>query len=478
MTSALGGPDSKLSEFPVGVAETEGIIGAQITWSPDGRSIVAGRDPRVGTGVSAGLYRIPVEGGEPQPITQPNRPTFDIDPAFSPDGHRLAYLSCDSIGSFVPLLWPGQCVLRVIDVDDRSTSTTVPRTLATPPPNPTGIAWSRDGKSLVFAGGALGDKRLWRLWVDGTGPPERVEIASEFAEYPATAALRDRLVFSQFEWDGHLYRFSAGLPAEQVAASSSFETDPHLSSDGRQLAFGSGRSGSVAIWVAAADGSDARQLTHSTRQWAGSPAWSPDGRSVAFDSWDGGDLVHIWTIDAQGGTPHQLTTGPGSQSVPRWSRDGRWIYFSSLHDGARDIWRVGATGGQPEQLTRTGSGFLGYEVGDGTSLLYQPVNGDSALLLQVLTEATAPRQLVDCVRSAAFAPAGRTVVYVACDPSSRPPLRVIDLDTGRDRLLGRLDHFPPGTVHVNLAASPDGRTILFTGGVRHGGDLMLIENFR
>ena len=262
LTSALGGPDSKLSEFPVGVAETEGIIGAQITWSPDGRSIVAGRDPRVGTGVSAGLYRIPVEGGEPQPITQPSPPTFDIDPAFSPDGHRLAYLSCDSMGSFVPLLWPGQCVVRVIDVDDRSTSTTVPRTLATPPPNPTGIAWSRDGKSLVFAGGALGDKRLWRLRVDGTGPPERVEIASQFAEYPATAASRDRLVFSQFEWDGHIYRFNAGLPAELVAASTSFETDPHLSPDGRRLAFGSGRSGSVAIWVAAADGSDARQLTH------------------------------------------------------------------------------------------------------------------------------------------------------------------------------------------------------------------------
>ncbi len=98
LTSALGGPDSKLSEFPVGVAETEGIIGAQITWSPDGRSIVAGRDPRVGTGVSAGLYRIPVEGGEPQPITRPSPPTFDMDPAFSADGHRLAYVSCDSIG--------------------------------------------------------------------------------------------------------------------------------------------------------------------------------------------------------------------------------------------------------------------------------------------------------------------------------------------------------------------------------------------
>jgi Tol biopolymer transport system component/DNA-binding winged helix-turn-helix (wHTH) protein len=478
MTSALGGHDSKLSEFPVGATETEELIGAQITWSPDGRYILAGRDPRVATGVSAGLYRIPVEGGEPQPITRPNRPTFDIDPAFSADGHRLAYLSCDSMGVFLPLLVPNQCAVRVIDVDDRSTPTTEARTLATQPPDPAGVAWSRDGKSIVFTGAGPSPMRLWRLWVNGTRPPERVEIASEFAEYPATAASRDRLVFSQFEWDAHLYRFNPGLPAEQVAASSSFETDPHFSPDGRRLAFGSGRSGNVAIWVAAADGSDARQLTYNTREWAGSPAWSPDGRSIAFDSWDGGDQVHIWTIDAEGGTPRQITTGPGSQTVPRWSRDGRWIYFSSHQNGARDIWRVGATGGQPAQVTRTGSGFLGYEVGDGTSLLYQPVSGDSALLLQALTGTTAPKQLVDCVRSAAFAPTGRTVVYVACDPSSRPPLRVIDLDTGRDRLLGRLEHFRPGAMHVNFASSPDGGTILFNGAVRRGGDLMLIENFR
>ena len=148
VTSALGGPARKVSEFPVGANAFEQLIGAQITWSPDGRHIVAGRDPRVSTDVSAGLYRIPVEGGEPYPITRPKWPTFDIAPAFSADGRHLAYVSCDSAGVFLPWLVPEQCAVRVIDVDDGAAPTTEARTLATPSPEPTGVAWSRDGQSI------------------------------------------------------------------------------------------------------------------------------------------------------------------------------------------------------------------------------------------------------------------------------------------------------------------------------------------
>lgn len=99
------------------------------------------------------------------------------------------------------------------------------------------------------------------------------------------------------------------------------------------------------------------------------------------------------------------------------------------------------------------------------------------MLLMPLTGAAGPRQLVDCVRSSAFAPAGSTVVYVPCDSSARPPLREIDPVSGKDRLLGRLEDFPPGAMHVNLAASPDGTTVLFRGLVGRSGDVMLIEDF-
>ncbi len=72
------------------------------------------------------------------------------------------------------------------------------------------MAWSRDGKSIVFVGKSASSLNLWRIWIDGTRPPEPVEIAGSHAEHPATVAARDRLVFSRYDWEGHLYRFVAG----------------------------------------------------------------------------------------------------------------------------------------------------------------------------------------------------------------------------------------------------------------------------
>ena len=464
--SALGGPDQQVSDFPVGATPPHSLMTVHITWSPDGRYVVAGRDPRDVSGDSAGLYLIPIEGGPARAITRPKPPAFHFSPVFSPDGRRVVYASC---------LYPN-CAVAIVDVDRSFTPASAARTLTSQPVESAGMAWSRDGKSFLFIGEGSSSWNLWRLWIDGTREPETIELAGGNAEHPATATSRDRLVFSRYDWELHLYRFAPGKPLERVAASSSFEGDPHFSPDGRHIAFYSGRSGKVAIWVAAADGSQPRQLTSHRGGWQGSPNWSPDGRTIAFDVHDP-DGIHVWTIPAEGGTPRRVTKPTGDQTTPTWSRDGKWIYFSEAREGGRDIWRVPATGGPAEQLTRTGSGFLAYETADGASLLYQPKVGDSPLLVMPLTGAGPPRRLIECVRHESFIPVGTTIFYAGCEPGTTPSLHSIDLLNGRDRLLGTLEHIrdPWG---ITLAVSPDRKTILFKGLMRRGADLMLIENFR
>ena len=477
VTSALGGPDLKVSDFPVAGSVSFSPAASQITWSPDGQYIVAGRDPRASVGTSAGIYLIPARGGAPRALTRPKHPTFDFSPAFSWDGRRLAYASCGKFDAFSPMYYPTNCYVRVVDVDGTFRQTAPSRSLTRQPMDQLdGLAWTRDGKSVVFYQ-AGHDVDLWRVSLAGDSPPERIEVAGSNATHPATVASQDRLLFAQYDGEAHLYRFKVGRPIEQVAPSSSFEGDPHFSPDGSQIAFASGRSGDVTIWVAATDGSGARQLTHGTWYWQGSPHWSPDGRSIAFDAFDFDGRVHIWAIDAEGGKPRRVTTHAGDQTVPTWSRDGEWIYFSGDPAPRREIWRVRATGGQPEQVTRTGSGLLGIEAADGTALLYQPTNADSPLLLMPLAGGQS-RQLVDCVRASAFATAGTTVVYVACSPGANPAIHALDMASSRDRLLGRLEKFEPDQPPISLAVSPDGKTILYRGVTRKGGDLMMIENFR
>jgi Tol biopolymer transport system component len=478
IVSPLSGSDQKLSSF-------HGA--SSLTWSPDSRWIAVGRSHSVqavnGGDGAGGIYLIPLRGGEPHAIIR-SKPstTSDFLPALSPDGRRLAYASCRRDLT---------CHVYLTELDAAAAATAPPRQLTNQELHGVGsLAWTRDGRSVVYdAGRALGLTYLWRLGISEHSQPERIEVAGLGATSPSTAGSRDRLAFAHVRYDTDIYRFEPGRSAQSVAASTFRESEPRLSGDGRRLAFCSLRSGdNPEVWVAAADGSGARQLTDGPGQIQGSPWWSPDGSRIAFDSLAEDGHFHIWTVDADGGTPRQLTNDRGDQNVPTWSRDGRWIYFSADHGAGREIWRIAATSGPSQQVTRGGSGLFACESFDGKSLLYQPKDIDSPLLA-LPVGGGAVRQLVACVKPTAFGAGPQGVYYVACDPSPDPALHLMDPDSGRDRLLGRLENFEnslataevttqPGVLPLGLGVSPEGKSILYIRHMSDGADLMLIENFR
>ena len=101
------------------------------------------------------------------------------------------------------------------------------------------------------------------------------------------------------------------------ASVASYDSAPAWSPDGRQIAFESDLDGDREIFVMNADGSNVRQITHNTL-WDEGPAWSPDGTKFAFSS--GADDLHldIWTMNVDGTNPRQLTTYPGRDESPDW----------------------------------------------------------------------------------------------------------------------------------------------------------------
>ena len=315
------------------------------------------------------------------------------------------------------------------------------------------------------------------MTIDGNRAPERIEDAGELPTAPALARSRDRLAFTRISLDSDVYRFEAGGPAQLVAGSSFLDVDARLSPDGRRLAFASDRAPdkTMDIWIAEADGSNPQRLTHGPGITQGSPSWSPDGRRLAFDAVGKDSRSHLWMIDADGGTPRQLTADKGDQVVPTWSQDGRWIYYAWWQADTRDIWRMPANGGAPERLTHGAAGAFACESADGKSLLYQPKDADSPLMIMELAGGQA-RQLIACVKNSAFGVGPRGVYYVPCDPDLDPPLYVLDPKTGRNARLGRLDGLFPRP--LGLSVSPDGNTIIYPKQVLSRADLMLIENFR
>ena len=456
LMSALGGSDSKLSDLPTN---------DQIAWSPDGKMIAVARWDPTRTTLSSGIYFIPTDGGDPRAVTQTKAPAYDEEAAFSPDGRRLAYVSCPGAGG---------CELNVIDLDADDQPTGPPRRqMWSQPFVLRGLRWTSDGRFIVYGGQPVaGLAYLWRVTVGANRPPERIEVAGLGAMDPVTSGAQGRLAFTRSFVDVDVYRLQQGRSPEPVVASSFADFQGQFSPDGRHLAFGTTRSGEASeIWVAAADGSGARQLTHGPGRWQGSPHWAPDGRRIAFDSQNADGHWHVWTIDADGGLPRQITNGLGNETNTAWSSDGRRIYFSA----DVDLWRVSANGGTPERVTREGADAWGIEAVDGKSVLYQPRFSEAPLLMMPLGGGP-PRQLAHCVKASAFASGPQSIFYVECGSNAAPAVHLTDLRTGRDRLLGRLEKYT--LAPMGLAVSPDGTTILYNKVVNEGADLMLIENFR
>ncbi len=140
-----------------------------------------------------------------------------------------------------------------------------------------------------------------------------------------------------------------------LAANDSGSYGPAWSPDGKSIAFYSDRDGHLEIYIMTADGQSQHRLT-STDHDNLNPNWSPDGDSIVYDSChNNGAECEIYVIDVDGKNPHRVSTIVSTgYNFPVWSPDGKYIAFNSNFDqsAALGIYVMDADGKNVRRLTR------------------------------------------------------------------------------------------------------------------------------
>lgn len=323
--SALGGEERKLiilDENP------EWGFTTNLSWSSDGK-FIAYSDHK-SSEEPASIYLLSVESLEKQRLTYPPEQYWgDIYAEFSPDGKSLVinrFSSQVADDLYIVPVAGGEA--RRLTFDNASI---------------TGAAWTEEGRELIFASSRKGSiPSLWRISASG-GSPERLSITGENAAGVSISRQGHHLAYGQcYNPNSNIYRIDLKKPTDQnnsstcLSCSTRLDNNPHISPDGKRIAFESDRSGGHEVWVCNSDGSNPMQVISFGGPNVGSPRWSPDGRKIVFDSVLKGDS-DIYVMDAEGGKPRRLTDETSDEDAPTWSHVSRWIYFTSNRTGGAGV---------------------------------------------------------------------------------------------------------------------------------------------
>jgi TolB protein len=269
-----------------------------------------------------------------------------------------------------------------------------------------------------------------------------------FAAVPAAAQFTNR--YPKIEgMNHHIYLEGYDLPTMNAGP-----TDPAVAPDGGRVAF----SARGWIWVLDVASGRASRVTDGA-DMDFRPAWSPDGRLLAFVRDDTRDT---WIVvrDLANGRETRINT-PALDLDPVFTPDGALVY-SSAREGQLDLWRVGADGGGAARLTsRPGNELKPTMSADGATLVYLHKGGGDRVIARAVATGEERELVTERIVSQtrpAISPDGRTTVYGWAREDGYELRLVATADPSTSvRLTSGVRGLP-----LSPAWSPDGSWIWFT----------------
>jgi Tol biopolymer transport system component/DNA-binding winged helix-turn-helix (wHTH) protein len=435
---ALGGSERSIVSEAVGVGPS-----VQVSWSPDGQQLAySGYGPRG----SAQVYILSLDSLKAQPLVPAPECVAADQPAFSPDGSQLALICISDTAVYA---------IYVVRLPHGPL-----RRIASMMGYPAGLAWTADGKRLIFSNDPGDGGELWQVSMNG----ELTQLPfGEEGTAPAVAPKGGRIAYVRGRGTLDIWRadLTTAHPEESVVrliSSTRAQERPSYSPDGTRIAFQSNRSGATEIWLTDAQGAEAERITSFNGPYTSSPRWCSDGHRIAFDSRAPG-VSAIYVEDIAERVPRKVLTSRSSLASPAWSQDCRWLFAIETRDGDTALYRFPSGGGPAERFTARQSNYVvvvGDRVlfngmrADGVVLWSKPVSGGPESPLENMPRLTYGDAWVATTNG----------IYYS-DLQAKPlTINFYDFATHTRRTLMTLKHTTP-PFGPGLAISPDGRWLLY-----------------
>lgn len=453
----FGGAEKVVARMAGQLSFCDGVF----AWTSDASHILF---TQTSPGRGPGLRAVSIDSGAVRVLTDPTPDLLgDWCPAASPDGRYLFY---QHLGTSTKK--PEYHLARLSPNLELSQDHVLPWVRGF------SHSWASNSADLVYTANDPTGFAMYRVSALNAEEPRRLPFGEE-GIYATISRTGDRLVYMKRKVNVDIWTLGAPFASANSVRfskmnSSQSDGNAEYSPDGRQIAFYSNRAGRPEVWVARADGSELRRLS---RCAAGArPHWAPDGSSILVDS-EPGNVVAVEV--ATGRTTPADLAGQGGQAS--YSRDGRWIYFSSERSGSKQVWRIPAGGGQAQQITM-GGGFAPLESWNGSEVFFQRLSGQDLSLYSAPSSGGAETRIAPLIAGRVQLSRAEQGLYFieGGHPDGKATLSLFEGATRRIQRVAELPLKRRWTAG-GLSVAPDHSRILYSA-YDFQSELILVDNFR
>lgn len=267
------------------------------------------------------------------------------------------------------LVWIAVVVIVVLFLSQQKIAYSVRQTGL---PNDIEPAWSPDGQFITFVSDRSGELGLWLMNSDGSDIHEITPSGAGLVTSPSWSPDGQQIAFMNYTdglyeiWITSIDGFeSRTIRAEQVEMGLLFSGYAVWDRTGCCITVGGQVDGQADIWLVDIETLNGDNLTQSRRiEYA--MDWSPDGNNLIFSAFDVNYLdnsLDLWNLDIADQTTDRLTENAEPDLGAAWSPNGEQIAFATDVDGSRDVWLMSADGSDSVNLTPDSTDFTEYSPG-------------------------------------------------------------------------------------------------------------------